>query len=129
MNWDKKIAGGGCIPSYQMKDVVNSLGGEKISPVTGFQLQDDGAALERKIMVFIRENPGKSLNAIFSYFKQEGFSHKDILEAYNTLMYDQKIVQRLNVGTEESPRYAHFLADFFAYDSGKDVLYDVLGPV
>jgi hypothetical protein len=129
MNFDIKIAGGGCISSCKMKDVVRSLGGEKFSPVAGFKFQDNGATLERKIEVFIRENPGKSLNAIFNYFKQQGFSHKDILSSYNILMYDQKIVQRLNVGTEETPRYAHFLADFFAYDPGKDVLYDVLGPV
>lgn len=122
----ENIAEGGCM-TYMMKDVIQTLGEEKSTKKFGSQ--NNGTVIERKIEKFIQKNPGKSLNAIFNHFKQQGFSHKNILEAYNILMYDQKTVQRLNVGTNRAPRYAHFLANFFAYDPGKDVLYDVLGPV
>jgi hypothetical protein len=90
---------------------------------------EKGSDLEQQMIQYVCESPGKSCNALFKYFRERGFSHKCILETYNILLYDRKVIQRLNVGTDRSPRYAHFLTDFFAYAPGKDVLYDVLGPV
>jgi hypothetical protein len=91
--------------------------------------ENDLLSLESRIMQFVRERPGKSCNAIFKHFKKEGFRYTEISEAYNILLYDRKVLQRINAGTKIAPRYAHFSQDFFAYEPRKDVLYDVLGPL
>lgn len=91
--------------------------------------EGDEETLEQQIVYFVYENPGKSYNALFKWFKEKGFTHTDILEAYNVLIYEKKAIRRLNVGTETSPRYAHFVTELFAREPGKDALYDVLGPL
>lgn len=90
---------------------------------------DDYEGLEQQIVQYIRENPGRSYNAIFNHFKNEGFTYTNILETYNTLVYSKKILLRVNVGTDTSPRYAHFAMEFFVLQPKRDVLYDILGPV
>ncbi|KYK37882.1 MAG: hypothetical protein HXS46_13115 [Theionarchaea archaeon] len=85
--------------------------------------------LKQQMVQFLYESPGRSYSAIFKHFRREGFTHKDILETYNILLYDKKILRRLNVGTDRSPRYAHFVTKPFFGDPQKDALYDVLGPV
>lgn len=85
--------------------------------------------LEQQMLQFVYENPGRSYSAIFKEFKREGYVHSVILETYNILVYDRKILQRLNVGTDAHPRYAHFVTEFLASEPKKDVLYDVLGPI
>jgi len=90
---------------------------------------DEHEGLEQKIVQYIRENPGRSYNAIFNHFKKEGFTYTEVLETYNVLVYSKKILLRVNVGTDTSPRYAHFVMEFFVPQPEKDVLYDILGPV
>ena len=85
--------------------------------------------LEQKMMQFAYENPGRSRSAIVRKFKKEGFSRGEILETYTVLVYDKKILRRIDVGTAKSPRYAHFAVDLFVDNPGKDALYDVLGPL
>jgi hypothetical protein len=85
--------------------------------------------LAQRVLEFIHENPGRSKNAIIQQFKAEGFSHSKILEAYHVLLYDKKIIIRMNVGTKSSPRYAHFSSPPFYGDPGRDPLYEVLGPL
>ena len=85
--------------------------------------------LEQKMVQFLYENPGRSYSAIFKHFKKEGFTHSSILETYNVLLYDKKILRRLNVGTAASPRYAHFVTEPPVYEHEKDVLYEILGPI
>jgi len=85
--------------------------------------------LEQKMVQFLYENPGRSYSAIFKRFKKEGFTHGSILETYNVLLYDKKILRRLNVGTAASPRYAHFVTEPPVYEHEKDVLYEILGPI
>lgn len=100
-------------------------------PETGCEewvMEGDYMTLEDQIIQFVREKPGRSCNAIFNHFKQKGFNHSHILEIYNILVYSKKALQRLNVGTVASPRYAHFV-DFFEFEPRKDALYDVLGPI
>lgn len=100
-------------------------------PETGCEewvMEGDCVTLEQQIIQFVREKPGRSCNAIFNHFKQKGFKHSHILEIYNILVYSKKILQRINVGTVASPRYAHFV-DFFEFEPRKDALYDVLGPI
>ncbi len=85
--------------------------------------------LEQQVLQFVYENPGRSYSAIFKQFRREGYTHSAILEAYNILLYDKKILLRLNVGTAAYPRYAHFVTDFLSSEPKKDVLYEVLGPI
>lgn len=92
-------------------------------------MENEQKELERKIMQFVFENPGKSYNAILKHFKSEGLAHTTILEAYNVLLYEKKILKRLNVGTLASPRYAHFAVELQEREPKKDALYDVLGPM
>lgn len=103
--------------------------GEKDSYEDSWDFLKNEETLEQHMIQFVYENPGRSHNALFTYFKEEGFPYADIREAYNTLLYDKKILQRLNVGTDKSPRYAHFVAGLFAFEPKRDVLYDVLGPI
>lgn len=84
--------------------------------------------LEHRMIQYVQEIPGRSYSAIFEHFKEEGFTHTDILETYNILVYDKKILLRINVGTAASPRYAHFVAGFLV-SAGKDALYEILGPI
>lgn len=85
--------------------------------------------LAQRILEFIDENPGRSKNAILHQFKAEGFAHSRILDAYNILLYDRKIIVRMNVGTKSSPRYAHFSSPPSYGARGRDPLYEVLGPL
>ncbi len=92
-------------------------------------MEENCRELKQQMVQFLFESPGRSYSAIFKHFKKEGFTYKDILETYNILLYDKKILRRLNVGTDASPRYAHFVTKPFFGGSQKDALYDVLGPV
>jgi hypothetical protein len=115
------------------RDVVDQCtpgeGVEKDSCEDSWDFLEGKETLEQHMMQFVYENPGRSYNAIFTCFREEGFSYADIRETYNMLLYDKKILQRLNVGTDKSPRYAHFVVGFFAFEPRRDVLYDVLGPM
>ncbi len=94
-----------------------------------WDVPDEYRDLGQRMAEFVRENPGRSYNALFNYFKSEGFFYRDILETYNILVYDKKILLRLNVGTAASPRYAHFVLDFFVQEPVKDALFEILGPI
>jgi hypothetical protein len=83
--------------------------------------------LEQEILMYVQEHPGKSRNAIFRYCRKRGYSYSAIEEGYNVLVYDKKVIQRLNVGTSLSPRYAHFFDGF--QEEKRDALYEVLGPM
>ena len=115
------------------RDVVDQFtsrdGGERDPYEDSWDFLEGKETLEQQMMKFLYENPGRSHSAIFAYFRKEGFSYADIRETYNMLLYDKKILQRLNVGTDKSPRYAHFVAGLFAFESKRDVLYEVLGPI
>ncbi|MBU7017790.1 MAG: hypothetical protein HXS44_09785 [Theionarchaea archaeon] len=103
--------------------------GEKDSHEDLWDSLKNEETLEQQMVQFVYENPGRSHSALFAYFREAGFPYADIRETYNTLLYDKKILQRLNVGTDKSPRYAHFVAGLFAFEPKRDVLYDVLGPI
>jgi hypothetical protein len=83
--------------------------------------------LEQEILMYVQEYPGKSRNAIFKYCRKRGYSYSAVEEGYNVLVYDKKVIQRLNVGTSLSPRYAHFFDGF--QEQKRDALYEVLGPM
>lgn len=93
-----------------------------------WDLMESDLNLEQQIVQFIHENPGRSCNAIFKCFREKGFTYTDVLETYNILVYDKKMLLRINVGTATSPRYAHFVTGH-VHKPGKDVLYDILGPI
>ena len=92
-------------------------------------LAESDITLEQQIIQFIYENPGRSYSAIFRYFKDQGYTYTEILEVYNILLYDKKVLRRLNVGTSASPRYAHFVTHYFFAEPRKDALYAILGPI
>ncbi len=112
-----------------LREIIDGFNQQDI-PETDYEewMEGDCITLEQQMIQFVREKPGKSCNAIFNHFKQKGFKHSCILEIYNILVYSKKILQRLNVGTVTSPRYAHFV-EFFEFKPRKDALYDVLGPI
>ena len=121
-------------PILSAREVVEAFGMSRNSVEDGVSDKDqwDFTAhenLEQDMVQFISGNPGKSYSAVFAHFRKEGFSYTDIRETYNVLVYDKKLLQRLNVGTDKSPRYAHFVTGLFAYEPGRDALYEVLGPV
>jgi hypothetical protein len=107
---------GGEPPSNDLQEVWNTETGKKLD-------------LAHRIFEFIQENPGRSKNAILQQFKAEGFSPSKILEAYHILIYDKKIIMKMNVGTKSTPRYAHFSSPPFFVKPERDVLYEVLGPL
>lgn len=83
--------------------------------------------LEQQIVMYVQENPGRSRNAIFRYCRDRGYSHSAVEESYNVLVYSKRTIQRLNVGTSLSPRYAHFINGL--HEQKRDVLNEVLGPL
>lgn len=119
------------IPSLTIREVIDgfasSPSGQDRDPCGSLWdlMEDEQRELRQRMVQFILENPGKSYNAIFNYFKKEGFNYKSILETYNILLYDKKILQRINTGTAAFPRYAHFAH----VEPEKDGLHDVFGPL
>ncbi|MBU7042246.1 MAG: hypothetical protein HXS47_01550 [Theionarchaea archaeon] len=120
-----------------LRDVVHTLfppqwEGESQSPTLQDMWDRDEPSqidVAHRICEYVLENPGRSKNAIIQQFKAEGFSHSTIMEAYHILIYDKKIIIRINVGTKSAPRYAHFTSPPFSPKPERDALYEVLGPL
>ncbi|MGC1122127.1 MAG: hypothetical protein WBA22_13640 [Candidatus Methanofastidiosia archaeon] len=89
--------------------------------------RSEECTLEQEITIYVQEHPGRSRNAIFRHCKKRGYSYSAIEEGYNVLVYDKKVIQRLNVGTSLSPRYAHFFDGF--QEQKRDALCEILGPM
>lgn len=107
----------------EWRDDSSSLGMESLWD----DERDEEFALEQELLTYVQENPGRSRNAIFRHCRNRGYSHSAVGEIYNVLVYDKKIIQRLNVGTLLFPRYAHFLDEL--QEQKRDALYEVLGPL
>lgn len=117
-----------------VREVIDTFNLENRSGGTPYEgvpwdLAESDVTLEQQIIQFVYENPGRSYSAIFRYLKEQGHAYTEILEAYNILMYDKKVLRRLNVGTSASPRYAHFVTQYFFAEPRRDALYDILGPI
>lgn len=117
-----------------VREVIDTFNLENKSGGTPYKsmpwdLAESDVTLEQQIIQFIYENPGRSYSAIFRYFKEQGYTYTEILEAYNILLYDKKVLRRLNVGTSASPRYAHFVTQYFFAEPRRDALYDIFGPI